>query len=55
MDKKIKSLKVKKEKLLDMKLDELIDEKTYLQKHNQLENEIKDCLEQKLKYEKENF
>jgi hypothetical protein len=38
-----------------MKLDELIDEKTYLLKHNQLENEIKDCFEQKLNIEKENF
>lgn len=55
IDKQVKSLKVKQEKLLDMKLDELIDEKTYLLKHNQLENEIKDCFEQKLNIEKENF
>ena len=38
-----------------MKLDELIDEKIYLLKHNQLENEIKDYFEQKLNIEKENF
>lgn len=55
IDKQVKSLKVKQEKLLDMKLDELIDEKTYLLKHNQLENEIKDCFEQKLNIEKEKF
>jgi len=55
IDKQIKSLKVKQAKLLDMQLDEVIDEKTYLFKHNQLENEIKDCLEQKSKLEKENF
>lgn len=46
---------MKQAKLLDMQLDEVIDEKTYLFKHNQLENEIKDCLEQKSKLEKENF
>jgi len=55
IDKQVKSLKVKQEKLLDMKLDELIDEKIYLLKHNQLENEIKDYFEQKLNIEKENF
>ena len=38
-----------------MKLDELIDEKKYIQKHNQIENEIKNCLEQKSDLEKSNF
>ena len=38
-----------------MKLDELIDEKIYIQKHNQIENEIKNCLEQKSDLEKSNF
>ena len=38
-----------------MKLDELIDERTYLLKYNLLENQIKDCFEQKLSIEKENF
>lgn len=55
IEKQIKSLKAKQEKLLDMKLDELIDEKKYIQKHNQIENEIKDCLEQKSDLEKSNF
>lgn len=53
--KQIKSLKSKQEKLLDMKLDEVINEKTYLFKNNRLENEIKDFLEQKLDLEKSNF
>lgn len=55
IDKQVKILKSKQEKLLDMKLDELIDEKTYLLKYNLLENEIKDCFEQKLELEKSNF
>ena len=55
IEKQIKSLKVKQEKLLDMKLDELIDEKQYILKYNLLENEIKDCLEQKLKLENNNI
>ena len=55
IDKQVKILKAKQEKLLDMKLDELIDERTYLLKYNLLENQIKDCFEQKLSIEKENF
>jgi hypothetical protein len=55
IEKQIKSLKVKQEKLLDMKLDELIDEKQYIVKYNLLENEIKDCLEQKLILENDNI
>ena len=55
IEKQIKSLKVKQEKLLDMKLDELINEKQYILKYNFLENEIKDCLEQKLKLENNNI
>ncbi len=38
-----------------MQLNEVIDERTYIQKYNQLENEIKDCLEQKSDLEKNNF
>ena len=38
-----------------MKLDELINEKQYLVKYNFLENEIKDCLEQKLTLENDNI
>lgn len=38
-----------------MKLDEVIDERTYLLKHNQLENEIKGYLEQKSRFKKDNF
>ena len=53
--KQIKSLTTKQEKLLDMQLNEVIDERTYIQKYNQLENEIKDCLEQKSDLEKNNF
>jgi hypothetical protein len=55
LDKKILSLKVKQEKLLDMKLDEVIDETTYLLKHNHLENEIRDFLDQKAKLKNNNF
>ena len=55
IEKQIKSLKIKQEKLLDMKLDELINEKQYLVKYNLLENEIKDCLEQKLTLENDNI
>ena len=55
IEKQIKSLKIKQEKLLDMKLDELIDEKQYILKYNLLENEIKYCLEQKLKLENNNI
>jgi len=55
IEKQIKSLKAKQEKLLDMKLDELIDEKIYLVKYNLLENEIKDCLEEKLELENNNL
>ena len=55
IEEKIKSLKVKQEKLLDMKLDELIDEKQYILKYNLLENEIKYYLEQKLKLENNNI
>ena len=55
IEKQIKSLKVKQEKLLDMKLDELINEKQYILKYNFLENEIKDCLEQKLILENDNI
>lgn len=55
IDKQIQSLKIKQEKLLDMKLDEVIDERTYLFKHNQLENEIKDFLEQKIRLKKDSF
>lgn len=55
IDKRIQTLKIKQEKLLDMKLDEVIDERTYLLKHNQLENEIKDFLEQKSRLKKDNF
>ncbi|MCX6077232.1 MAG: hypothetical protein NTW78_10180 [Campylobacterales bacterium] len=46
---------MKQEKLLDMKLDEVIDEKAYLSKHNQLENQIKDFLDEKSRLKKDNF
>ena len=36
--KQIKSLTIKQEKLLDMQLNEVIDERTYIQKYNQLYN-----------------
>jgi hypothetical protein len=39
-------LKEKQEKLLDLKLDEVIDEKMYLYKYNQIENSKKDLLEE---------
>lgn len=55
IDKQIQSLKMKQEKLLDMKLDEVIDEKTYLFKYNQLENQIKGLLDQKLMLKKDDF
>lgn len=55
IDKQIHSLKMKQEKLLDMKLDEVIDEKTYLFKHNQLENQIKDFLDQISALKKDDF
>lgn len=55
IDKQVQSLKMKQEKLLDMKLDEVIDEKTYLFKYNQLENQIKDLLDQKLVLKKDDF
>lgn len=54
-DKQIFSLKTKQEKLLDMKLDDVIDEKTYLVKYNQFENCIKDFLDQKEKLKNNNF
>ena len=40
---------------IHVRIDELIDEKIYIQKHNQIENEIKNCLEQKSDLEKSNF
>lgn len=55
IDKQIKSLKIKQEKLLDMKLDEVIDEKIYLFKYNQIENQIKGLLDQKLVFKKDDF
>jgi hypothetical protein len=55
IDKQVKALKMKQEKLLDMKLDEVIDEKTYLIKHNQLENTIKGFLDQKSGLKKDDF
>lgn len=51
----IKALKSKQNKLLDLKLDETINEHTYLSKNNQIENEIKDLLEQKEKMKKDDF
>ncbi|MDD3466770.1 MAG: hypothetical protein PHE67_06415 [Campylobacterales bacterium] len=53
--KDIKLLKSKQEKLLDMKLDEIIDEKTYLLKYNLFEGQIKDFLEQEIRLKKDNF
>ncbi len=38
-----------------MKLDEIIDEKTYVVKHNQLENEIKVFLEQEKRLKTNDF
>jgi len=38
-----------------MKLDDLIDEKTYLARYNLFENQIKDFLEQKSKLKNENL
>lgn len=55
IDKQVKVIKMKQEKLLDMKLDEVIDEKAYLSKHNQLENQIKDFLDEKSRLKKDNF
>lgn len=51
--KDIKLLKSKQEKLLDMKLDEIIDEKTYLLKYNLFEGQIKDFLEQKIRLKRQ--
>lgn len=48
-------MKSKQEKLLDMKLDEIIDEKTYLLKYNLFEGQIKDFLEQEIRLKKDNF
>jgi hypothetical protein len=39
-------LKDKQEKLLDLKLDEVINEEKYLFKYNQIENEIKELSDQ---------
>lgn len=49
------TLRKRQEKLLDMKLDEIINEKTYLFKYNQIENEIRSLMEQKSLLERENF
>lgn len=54
-DKQIFSFKTKQEKLLDMKLDDVIDEKTYLVKYNQFENCIKDFLDQKARVKNNNL
>ena len=48
---KIKNIKRKQKKLLDMKLDELINDEKYLEKNNKFENEIKD-LEEEIKFTK---
>lgn len=47
IESQIKKLKISQSKLLDLKLDETIGDEVYLMKHNQLENEIKDYLDQK--------
>jgi len=55
IEKEIATLKKRQEKLLDMKLDEVISETTYLFKYNQIENEIRSLIEQKWLIEKDNF
>jgi len=55
IEKQIDSLENKKDKLLDMKLDNIINEETYLTKHNQFENAIKALMEQKEKIKKDDF
>lgn len=47
IDIEIKNLKKKQEKLLDLRLDEKINDKIYLDRNNQFENEIKEFLDQK--------
>lgn len=48
-------MKDKQDKLLDMKLEDVISDKTYLLKYNELENNIKDFLEQKDALKNEKF
>gem|GEM_PF-2560600 len=55
VDIEIKSLKNKQEKLLDLKLDEIINEEKYLLKYNQIENEIRELLDQINSVKKDNF
>ena len=55
IDKQIETLREKQEKLLDLKLDDVIDENKYILKHNQLESEIKEYLDQKFRLKNENF
>ena len=55
IDSQIKALKEKQNKLLDLKLDEIINEETYLFKYNRIENDIKEFLEQKNHIKKDDF
>lgn len=47
IDSQIKRLKMRKEKLLDLKLDETISDEVYLIKNNNIENQIKELIEEK--------
>lgn len=47
IDNKIKALQEKQEKLLDMKLEDIITKEVYLEKYNKFESEIHDLKEEK--------
>ena len=55
IDVKIKNIKLKQEKLLDMKLEDLLDDDKYLEKNNKFENEIVELKEQKNSIENDDF
>lgn len=55
IDIQISKLRERQEKLLDLKLEDTISKEIYLLKHNQIENEIKEFLEQKNSIKKDDF
>lgn len=55
IDKQIESKKLKQEKLLDMKLEDLLSNDKYLEKNNKFENEIKELEEEKNSIKNDDF
>lgn len=55
IDYKIDELKNKKDKILDLKIDNVIDDEVFLRKNNEIENQIKSFLDEKNRLKKDDF